>query len=391
MIKSGSAPRFPFLSAKIQTLVRLKLFLGLIVTVLVTVAATPPDQQIPDEQYIHIMDLIDRGDALREAGKTDLAKAKYKEAQKDLIYFKAANPLFNPKTVEYRLTELAGRVDARAPVSFTNAPAAAPKANLEAESKATVKLIDAGAEPRKALRFHVTQGDKQSVTMTIKITTELPAAAGAPAGGGMKIPGLVIPMDVTIQNVSTTGEITYEGVLGDASVMDDTNAAPMVVQAMKKGLAGMKGITATGIETDRGISKKVEFKGAAANDPQVRQFGDMIKQAMADPGLPLPEEAVGAGAKWEVSLPSKTHGVTTEQKATFQLVSVDGDHLSSTYEMNISGAQKAPATGMQMSVQITGSVTADLSKLFAPLNTMNAASDISTVGKSDVNITIEAK
>src|SRR5690242_2864840 len=82
MIKSGSFLRVPAIGAKIRSLVRLHWIFTLVLAVLVTVAATPPNQQNPDEQYIHIMALIDRGDALRKAGQADAAKAKYKEAQR---------------------------------------------------------------------------------------------------------------------------------------------------------------------------------------------------------------------------------------------------------------------------------------------------------------------
>ncbi len=89
-------------------------------------------------------------------GQTEAAKGKYRDAQRALLYFKAVNPLFAPKTVTYRLNELSTRLETR-PVETTsssNAPVA--KANLEAESsgsKTEVKLIDAGAEPAPSPAF----------------------------------------------------------------------------------------------------------------------------------------------------------------------------------------------------------------------------------------------
>ena len=401
MIKSGSTPRLPAIGQKIQSLVRLKWLLSLVIAVVVTVAATPPDQQSPDEQYIHIMAIIDRGDALRAAGQTDAAKAKYRDAQRALLYFKATNPLFAPKTVTYRLNELNARLETKPPVIEPTASATKPKPKLEAESgasKTEVKLIDAGAEPRKVLRFHVTPGDKQSAIMTIKMSMEMSGAtapgAAAPAAP-IKIPTMTIPIDFSILNIETNGDVTYESVVGEVTIAEDPGTPPQMVQGMKAAMGGLKGLTITSIVSSRGISKKVQAKGPAAADPQLRQVFDGIKDSVSNPGIPLPEEAIGGGAKWEVKMPMKSQGVTIDQAAHFQLVSVDGDHLKGTFTIEENAANtKAQNSGMG---KATGTVDADLSKLVASETTVNTHMETPPTKqqpsgmKMDMNVTFSAK
>jgi hypothetical protein len=403
MIKSGSTPRLPAIGQKMQSLVRLKWLLSLVIAVVVTVAATPPpDQQSPDEQYIRIMALIDRGDALRAAGQMDAAKAKYQDAQKALLYFKATNPLFAPKTVTYRLNELNGRLETRPVVTEPAASAAKPKAKLEAESgalKTEVKLIDAGAEPRKVLRFHVTPGDKQSAIMTIKTSMEMPGGATAPGAAApaapIKIPAITVSMDISILNIETNGDVTYDSVIGDATVAEDPGAMPQMVQAMKSVMGGLKGLTTSGVVSSRGINKKVDVKVPPGADMQTRQIAETIKSSVSDPSIPLPEEAIGGGAKWEVSMQVKALGTTIDQTATFQLVSVDGDHLKATFTRTV-GAGNAKAATLGMG-NATGTIDADLSKLFASGATVDT--HIETPGnkqqpaglKMDQNVMIEAK
>jgi len=400
MIKSGSTPRLPAIGQRIQFLVRLKWLLSLVIAVVVTVAATPPpDQQSPDEQYIHIMAVIDRGDALRAAGQVDAAKAKYKDAQRALLYFKATNPLFAPKTVTYRLNELNTRLETRPVVTEPAASAAKPKPKLEAESGASkmeVKLIDAGAEPRKVLRFHVTPGDKQTAIMTIKTSNEMSGATAPGAAAPMKIPTVTIPMDFSILNIETNGDVTYETVVGEAMVAEEPGALPQMVQEMKAATGGLKGLTITSIVSSRGISKKVEAKGPPAADPMLRQVFEGIKEAVSSPGIPLPEEAIGGGAKWEIKMPVKSQGVTIDRTAQFQLVSVDGDHLKGTFTMD----ESAPNTKAQSSgvtANATGTVEADLSKLVASDITVNHHVETPPTKqqpsgmKMDSTATIEAK
>jgi hypothetical protein len=397
MIKSGSTSRRPAIVARIQFLVRLKWIFSFAMAALFSFGATaatlPPDQQNPDEQYIHIMSVIDRADALRAAGQIDAAKAKYREAQTNLIYFKAYNPLYDPKTVAYRLKEVTDRVETRPPVSVSTAPAIKSKANLEAEtaaagSKSVVKLIDAGAEPREMLRLHVKPGDKQLVIMTMKMNIEMPApTGGATNAKAMNIPAVTMPMDVTVQSVAANGDISYQAVMGEPGIVDEPGTLPQVAQAMKAGIAKIKGLTSTGVISNRGVSKKVDVKAPADADPQLRQSVEQMREGMSNLAVPAPEEAVGAGAKWEVKMPVKSQGISIEQTADYQLASVAGDHVSATFTVTQNAANQKiqnPAMGgmqinlIQMTGNATGSVTADLSKLVALQGTMNMHIDMNS-------------
>jgi hypothetical protein len=395
MIKSGFTPCLPAVRARIQALARLKWIFSLGLAALFSLSATaatlPPDQQNPDEQFIHIMAIIDRADALQAAGKIDAARVKYREAQTNLVIFKAYNPMFDPKTVAYRLNEVTEKAGARPRLPESTEPVVAPKTNSQAESgasgsKSMVKLIDAGAEPRQVLRLHVKAGDKQLAIMTMKMKMDMPApAGGAPPTNSMNIPAMTLPMDVTVESVAANGDITYQSVIGEAGVVDEPGVAPQMAQAMKTAIAKIKGLTTTGVMSSRGMSKKVDVKAPPDADPQLRQSVAQMKQAMSNLGVPTPEEAVGPGAKWEVKMPVVTQGMTLEQTADYQLVSAQGDQVSTTFTLAQNAANQKiqnPAMGnMQMNlIQLTttgnGSVTADLSKLVALQATMNMQMDM---------------
>ena len=378
MIKSGSNPRLP----GIKSLVRSLCLFGFAVFAFSAVAATvPSDQPNPDEQFIHIMSIIDRADALRAAGQVDAAKAKYREAQTNLVIFKAYNPLYDTKTVAFRLSEVTARVDTRPPITESSLSSKS-GAHLESESKtpsaakSPVKLIDPGAEPRQVLRLHVKPGDKQMVIMTVKMTMDMDmgAAGGTNAPKAMDLPAMSMPMDVAVQSVAPNGDITYEAVFEEPGVANDTNAAPPVMQAMKMALGKIKGMTCTGVISSRGVSKGVDVKVPADADPQMRQSIEQIKQSMHNVGTPMPEEAVGAGAKWEIKMPVKSQGMSIDQTADYQLASAQGDKVSATFTLTQTAANQKiqnPSMGnvqmnlLQYTGNGTGNVTTDLSKLMA--------------------------
>ena len=364
MIKSGFTPCLPVVRPKFQFLVRSKLFFCLIMTALMGSfgAVTAPAQQgdqppNPDEQYIRIMATIDKADALRKAGQIPAAVTRYREAQTNLVRFKFYNPLYDPKTVQYRLDEVTGRIDA------LTAPPERPSASSTNQTELTaapapkspVKLIDAGAEPRKTLRFKVQAGDKESVLLTMRSVVQNSINGTTPT----QIPAITLPMDATVKTVnSANGDITYEFVVNDVTVAEDTNVTPQVAQDTKTIATGLKGTTVTGVMSDRGISKKVDVKPPAGATPQVVQTAEQLKSGFS-PDAAFPEEAVGPGAKWEVQKSPKVQGLVSQLHESYQLVSFDGDHVNISVTVDASSTNQVA----QITSASSGTNMVDLTKI----------------------------
>jgi hypothetical protein len=233
-----------------------------------------------------------------------------------------------------------------------------------------VKLLDAGSAPRKALRFHLKAGDKESAVMTMKMSMEMSGALSS--GQAVKMPAMSMPMDITVQSVAPNGDITYTMVMEEPGVADEPGAMPGVVQAMKTSLASLKGLSMTGVISDRGIVRQAAMKIPADADPALRQSMDQMKDSLSKMSAPFPEEAVGLGAKWEVRTHVTSGGMAIDQTATYQLVSVSGDrwNAKTTIEQT-AGKQKIenPALGsvqmnlLKLNSKGGGTISSDLSKL----------------------------
>jgi hypothetical protein len=189
-----------------------------------------------------------------------------------------------------------------------------------------VTLHQAGAMPRHKLRLHPKPGDRQTVDMTFKIAMDM--QVGDMPSQAIKMPLTKMTMDLTVKSVAPDGNITYEMAMTDVSVADDPNATPQVVEAIKSSLAGLKGLSGTGVITDRGVNQGIEMKVPADADPQLRQALEQAKDAISRITAPLPKEAVGPGARWEFKEPIKSQGMTMDQTETYELVSQDGQRVS---------------------------------------------------------------
>jgi hypothetical protein len=289
----------------------------------------------PDDDYMRIYNLIQQADALATSGKPTPAKAKYQEAQTALKTFQKEYPEWNVKLVAYRLNYVVGKLTAltqKRPATAGNGSAtidqpAQPQATTaNPASTMQVKLLEAGAEPRKALRLHPSPGDKQTLALIIKMAME--TKVGDAATPAMKIPPMKMSVAATVKEVSDAGDIACEFVMGDISVSDQPGGTPEVAEAMKAAFVGIKGLTGTGTVSSRGFSKEVEFKAPAGSNPQARQLMDQMKEFINELVAPLPEEAVGPGARWEAKTPLKSQGMTIDQTATYELVTVEGERLT---------------------------------------------------------------
>ena len=278
----------------------------------------------PDDEYLQIRNLIQQADELDKGGKAAPAKAKYQEAKAALATFRQNYPDWNVKLVTFRWNYVVQKAAAQ-----TAPPPAAPGAETSAAGQTSTslfKLLEAGAEPRKVLRFHPKPGDKQTLAMTMKMA--MATKIGEMEPPAMKLPAIKLTLETTVKEVAENGDITYEMVISDAGVSDEPGVTPELAEAMKSAFVGIKGLSGTGTTSSRGVSKGVEFKAPADSNPQTRQFVDQMKEFYTQLAVPMPEEAVGPGAKWEVKMPIKTQGMTIDQTANYEVVSLEGESLT---------------------------------------------------------------
>ena len=374
---------------------------------------SPVRAEDPESEYLRLFDLIQQADLQKKNGHTDQALSKFREAQVGLAKYQRTYPDKNAKVISYRVTYVAAQIAAIAPegqaVETTNAPAAGDKSASSSASSIQVKLLEPGAEPRKVLRLHPKAGDKQSMTMTMKIGMGI--KAGEAPEQPVKLPAMKLVIDVTVKDVAKNGDISYEIVTSDASIENDPDVIAQVAEAMKNAVAGMKGIAGKGTISDRGVGKSAEIKAPAGADPQVTQFVEQMKETMSRVSTPLPEEAVGAGAKWEVKMPIKSQGISLNQTEDFELASVDDERAAfKTSFTQTASNQKVPNPMMPGSkvdlTKMNGKGTGEVSLGFAQLLPSEASAELHqessmsmTVGgekqtmgmKIDLNLHIESK
>lgn len=309
----------------------------------------------PDMDYLQIYNVFSRADQLAAKGQTNKAHAYYLKAQRELQFFQQTNPRWHHQVMNYRLDYLAEKINETAkhpapakkeqPVAANAPTQAAAKSTTQtataSTAKSPLKLLTTGKAPRTALRLHPTVGDEQTMNMTMK--TAMSVSAAGKTMPAMNIPPITMGMKLVVKNVAANGDIHYGMTFENASVAADSNTLPAIANAMKASLAGIQGMTASAQMTSQGIVKDIRMKMPAGVSPQLRQTMSQMKESFSSSSVPFPDEPVGPGAKWEYSTKLKNQGMTIDQTATYELVSIQGDKVT----LHMTLTQNAPPQKIQ--------------------------------------------
>lgn len=238
----------------------------------------------------------------------------------------------------------------------------------------TIKVLDAGAEPREPLRLALQAGQTQAMTMTMRMAMSMEL-------GGKSLPKTAIPpvqmtMNLTVKEITPEGDIRSEFVLTEMDVLPDPSAMPGVADQMKTMLSGMRNISGTSLISSRGIGKSAEFSLPKDLNPQIQQTIDSMRQQINQLSVPFPEEALGVGARWTVTQHLDQQGMKLDQVATWELRERSGSavKLGNTL-LQTAAPQAISAPGLPPGATVLldaldstgkGDVEVDLSKL-API------------------------
>ena len=245
-------------------------------------------------------------------------------------------------------------------------------------AETTVKLLDAGAEPRTALRykFQANRTEKLVMEMSMAMAMEI----GDKKQPETQVPVTQMTMTIDSKEVSPEGNLRYEFEVEQVEVLPKPGVNPAMINAMKQKTSSMQGMSGSATVTSRGFTKDTEIKLPPGIDPQMKQSIDNMKQSMNQMSAPLPEEPVGQGARWQVTMPVETPAMKLTQVATYTLSEIQGDKVKldvtikqSALPQEIHAPGAAPGVKMSLeSLKSSGKGTIELQMTsLVPTSNMN--------------------
>lgn len=201
---------------------------------------------------------------------------------------------------------------------------------------AIVKLLSPGAAPLVPLRYKIPAGFKTSgaISLTMGLTMSM-AGMALPA---MDLPGMKMTFDLAVTNVTPAGDVTYDLAFTDMTTEAAPGLDPSVAAMIQGSAAGIKEIKGTSTISNRGVVRSTTLDVSKMSDPNLKQALQQVTSQLEGMAMPLPEEAVGAGARWEVRQAVNAAGMATYVRTEFELVSATG----STVQLRVKSETTAP-------------------------------------------------
>jgi len=201
-----------------------------------------------------------------------------------------------------------------------------------------VRLLDAGAEPRSVAVYAIVKGQSKPLQMGMDLEMAMEA-------GGMKLPATKMPRMNLIFNFSTGDragtEWPIDGKLSKISVEAKGAAQDQIAAALRPQLGSLEGIAMNYFVDEKGHIRDVKVTLPPSLPPMAGQMMSGMTQSIESMTSPLPKEAIGIGAQWEVLSRIVANGADLLQVATLTLEIRDGKVLSLDAVVRQYGAKDA--------------------------------------------------
>jgi hypothetical protein len=215
---------------------------------------------------------------------------------------------------------------------------------LEA-TKPVVKLLNPGEAPRKALRYHFTEGKTETLVMDMKMSMNM--QSDGQSLFNMSIPVVRVVMVFDDTRLSKEGSLHYNFRVTSTTLVDvGPNPAPQLTQ-LSNDLKVMEGLSGWALVTPRGETIDFHLNDpppSATSQQSIDQMVANMRKSMNNVSAPLPEEPVGRGAQWEVTMPLRSKEFSGTQIATYTLSEVKGD----TGRLDVKLVQQIPKENVSL-------------------------------------------
>jgi hypothetical protein len=199
----------------------------------------------------------------------------------------------------------------------------------------TVRLINAGNEPRHELRYLFEPGRTDFVHMDLTLVVG-ETVLDHPLDDEMW-PTMRMTLQVDSKEITSEGDLRYEMRVVGSELLPTPGYAPQQIAAGNEWMQQMVGMYGGGLITPRGVTKETVMNPPPGASDELRQVLGSVSTELEEMSQPFPEEPIGEGAMWQVTGPVDAEGVIISQSATFWLVSL----AEGSGELNVTIQQTA--------------------------------------------------
>ena len=216
--------------------------------------------------------------------------------------------------------------------------ASCPVGAEEAARPPEIKLINAGAAPRRELRLAPKTG--QSDRMVMDMTMSMAMDMGGRKAPATKSPPIRMGMEIKVDDVKPGGDIHYTARFTEAGAVGDDPAQKAMAAMINASMGAMKEVSIEAVVSDQGHPRSFELKGLDKLPAAMKQQMGGMESQFSQMAAPMPAEAVGVGAKWEVAQHINANGIAVDQTCAYEITAITGDRIDMKISLLQSGKEQ---------------------------------------------------
>lgn len=229
-----------------------------------------------------------------------------------------------------------------------------PVLDIENMSIAPISVLNPGAEPRQILKFNPVVNSQQQSVMRMDMQGTMNTSGFTQTLPPM--PTTQFTLSTEVDRIDEAGNRYIDFEYTDVSVADSDTLPPEAIEAMRSQLQQMEGLSGSWMINEQGYLSQFAMTPPENMSGPMAQSLQQMTDSMQQMSAPLPTEAIGIGAQWQMPYDLSMNGIDMSGVATYELVSIEGDRIT----LNTSVTQQGNAStltglglpeNMNMSVQ----------------------------------------
>jgi len=176
-----------------------------------------------------------------------------------------------------------------------------------------LEILSTGTGEKTQLRFTPIVNSRQTSTLTLKLDVK--------EGMSIALPTTKLTMEVVVTQVDANGDIHFDFTYKNVDLLAEPGAPREAINALRPSLTPLIGLSGSIVVNSRGQTKSTRINLPPELDPTAKQIFEQLSTSLDQFYAPLPEEAVGTGARWRVSQELNVNGIQLTQSAIYELVS----------------------------------------------------------------------
>lgn len=266
------------------------------------------------------------------------------------------------------------------PAKPVTPPAEAPE--LKA-APPTVHVVSNGTAPRKQLRYVFKAGANELLEMNLKMTMAM--GMGGPPAREIKMPTARMVMKIEIIDVLPDGNAKLGAKTERIELLKDVPLDEGPRTQLEQSLASLVGMKAHATVSTRGVTSDMEFELPPNADEKVKANLESMRDTLRELYVPLPEEEIGANAKWDVDARMPISGAMVDVKRTYAVKELKADAVKT----DITVSMLAPAKQPMRSIPLPPGMTALLDSLKGQGTGKATTPFARLVGESNMSVTVD--